>query len=170
MASWINSGPHPDPKPEKRHKASQREWDTIHTRFRDECCVACGLRTSHLHHIIYRSEGGDDLPVNLCPLCDICHDKLHGHRGGWERVAGHIRAYVLGRTSRTDYVLKKVGQDRFDRRYPEPVFLAMGDLDSYRRPDVWLREGEGSLSEPDAKGGRPDVSGSESVEGYERNE
>ena len=31
----------------------------------------------HVHHIIFRSQGGTDDPNNLTTLCKICHDKLH---------------------------------------------------------------------------------------------
>lgn len=31
----------------------------------------------HVHHIIFRSQGGSDDPENLITLCKTCHDKLH---------------------------------------------------------------------------------------------
>jgi len=31
----------------------------------------------HVHHIIFRSQGGTNAPSNLITLCKVCHDKLH---------------------------------------------------------------------------------------------
>jgi len=31
----------------------------------------------HIHHIIFRSNGGTDSPENLITLCKACHDKVH---------------------------------------------------------------------------------------------
>jgi 5-methylcytosine-specific restriction endonuclease McrA len=31
----------------------------------------------HVHHVIFRSDGGSDLPANLKTLCATCHDDLH---------------------------------------------------------------------------------------------
>ena len=31
----------------------------------------------HCHHIIFKSQGGNDEPKNLITLCKICHDRLH---------------------------------------------------------------------------------------------
>ena len=30
------------------------------------------------HHIIRKSQGGDDVMANLAPLCDPCHAAYHG--------------------------------------------------------------------------------------------
>jgi hypothetical protein len=50
-------------------------------RFRDmkEKCPICGKdkKEMHVHHIIYRSNGGSDRPDNLICLCKSCHKKLH---------------------------------------------------------------------------------------------
>jgi len=34
------------------------------------------------HHIIFKSQGGDDTPENLINLCRNCHDKAHGKVNG----------------------------------------------------------------------------------------
>jgi hypothetical protein len=31
----------------------------------------------HVHHVIFRSQGGSDDPSNLTTLCETCHDDLH---------------------------------------------------------------------------------------------
>lgn len=81
--------------------------------------MACAVRRPvELHHIVPRSQGGDDLAENLCPLCHDCHTKLEGHETGWERVAASVRAYVIGNHSRCVYVVGKIGWDRLNSRYP----------------------------------------------------
>jgi 5-methylcytosine-specific restriction endonuclease McrA len=43
-------------------------------------CELCG-RTGHIdppHHIIFKSQGGDDAPENLITLCRDCHNDAHG--------------------------------------------------------------------------------------------
>lgn len=46
-------------------------------------CQHCGrpmYRGMHVHHIIYRSRGGTNLPSNLISLCPSCHGRIHGRR------------------------------------------------------------------------------------------
>lgn len=31
----------------------------------------------HVHHVVFRSQGGTDTPSNLTVLCETCHDALH---------------------------------------------------------------------------------------------
>lgn len=43
-------------------------------------CAACGqggLNQLHVHHVTYRSRGGDDVLNNLVTLCLGCHQLLH---------------------------------------------------------------------------------------------
>lgn len=42
------------------------------------CCVLCGRQGNDFHHVIFRSQGGKDVPENLVVLCRNCHDKAHG--------------------------------------------------------------------------------------------
>ena len=40
----------------------------------------CGFRGNlHCHHILFRSEGGDDVSWNLVAVCNECHDKIHAY-------------------------------------------------------------------------------------------
>jgi 5-methylcytosine-specific restriction endonuclease McrA len=44
-------------------------------------CAACGATdTLQHHHIVPRSEGGGDDPINLVTLCTPCHHKIHSRR------------------------------------------------------------------------------------------
>jgi hypothetical protein len=42
-------------------------------------CKACKKKTDqmHVHHVIWRTNGGSDLPENLLTLCEKCHSKAH---------------------------------------------------------------------------------------------
>lgn len=131
-----------DAKPKARYRATAREWKEIKEQFAHQCCVVCGLSNTELHHITPRSQGGDDVVENLVPICFRHHTDFESHAPGWERIAGHIRAYVWARASRLSYALDTIGLERFDRRYPLPPQLAIGDLDHYRTPDASLQEDE----------------------------
>jgi hypothetical protein len=149
----------PDPKPAARYVATANEWKRIFEHFDNEPCVACGLRPASLHHIVPKSQRGDDLITNLVPLCGNgttgCHGRLEAHSDGWEIIAARVRLYVTEKESRRRYVLDKIGQDRFDRRYPRAVSLA--DVALFARPNMKLRalneREQAALSEPDDGGG-----------------
>ncbi len=41
-------------------------------------CTKCeSIDALHIHHVIYRSNGGSDEPENLTTLCEECHIKQH---------------------------------------------------------------------------------------------
>ncbi len=42
------------------------------------CCQKCGKREQlEIHHLIRRSQAGDDAEENLIALCHSCHRKAH---------------------------------------------------------------------------------------------
>jgi len=48
------------------------------------CCVLCGVPESpwlklQIHHIVHRKHGGSNDPINLMPVCALCHGKLHSN-------------------------------------------------------------------------------------------
>lgn len=46
-------------------------------------CQLCGSRRDlQVHHLRFRSQGGDDTPTNLLTLCRRCHAELHARRLG----------------------------------------------------------------------------------------
>lgn len=49
------------------------------------CCRLCGQfrEVQHVHHIIYRSQGGQDVPRNLVTLDWKCHDTVHANKRLW---------------------------------------------------------------------------------------
>jgi hypothetical protein len=41
-------------------------------------CRCCRRRNNlHAHHIVFRSQGGDDADYNMITLCDFCHSSIH---------------------------------------------------------------------------------------------
>lgn len=111
----------PDPRPEKRLRATQDGWAEIRAGFEHATCVHCGLAAQSLHHILPRSQGGGDVEVNLAPLCGTgttgCHGLLEGHGPGWERVAAAVRQYVITDNARRRYQ-EEHADESFNRRYP----------------------------------------------------
>lgn len=56
-------------------------------RDRGFCQVpGCSRAAEHVHHVVYRSQGGGDDPENLVSICVAHH--LHGIHRGWVRVSG----------------------------------------------------------------------------------
>lgn len=43
-------------------------------------CQACGTggeNRLHVHHVVFRSQGGSDDPSNLVTVCWKCHERIH---------------------------------------------------------------------------------------------
>lgn len=54
---------------------------------RDGGCRFCGTRTGlHVHHIIYRSQGGKHVPDNLIVLCARHHDLVHSDKSRYMKL------------------------------------------------------------------------------------
>ena len=146
MASlWAGS----DPKPERRVRASQSDWAGIHEQFEHHSCVHCGLPHQSLHHILPRSQGGDDIIDNLAPLCGDgtrgCHGILESHAPGWERVAASVRQYVIVSNDRRGYQEDHAGES-FNRRYPPLANMDQQFLDDRAKifeSQFGIREVEG---------------------------
>lgn len=71
-----------DPKPQKRYRATKEEWESIRYAFRASNCLVCGAywdsKRDSLHHVYPRGQGGDDVIVNLVPLCGSGTTGCHG--------------------------------------------------------------------------------------------
>ena len=68
---------------------------------RDAHCRWCGSsRANHVHHILYRSQGGPHTPENLILLCLHCHELVHGNKRKYQPILLEIvqrPANVLGK-------------------------------------------------------------------------
>ena len=55
-------------------------------------CRCCGLFTEipHVHHVIYRSQGGRDDPGNLVSLDWRCHERVHRNKPVWLPVLQQV--------------------------------------------------------------------------------
>ena len=40
-------------------------------------CICCLATPSQPHHVKSRGAGGDDVAINLLPLCALCHYEIH---------------------------------------------------------------------------------------------
>lgn len=91
-------------------------------------CQLCGAVTLALdpHHIVPRSQGGDDVLANLAPLCTFprldapdaksCHDRIT------ENDPAALRAFrVTLDELQVAYVLERKGEAWLDDRYPPPA-------------------------------------------------
>jgi 5-methylcytosine-specific restriction endonuclease McrA len=75
---------------------------------RDRVCRLCGKRAGNVHHIIYRSHGGNNSEKNLIALCQRCHAKVHSNGKEWrprlikmqELIYGHIDERELKKQDR----------------------------------------------------------------------
>jgi hypothetical protein len=92
---------HPDPKRGKRKRDSRISRDTI---AREPWCVICeDARSQSAHHIVKRSQGGDDVLANTVGVCGDgvrgCHGRLEAREVNALRALGF---YLL--TERPDFL------------------------------------------------------------------
>lgn len=84
---------------------------------RDRFCRGCGQPAHHIHHIVYRSQGGSDEPENLVWLCNLCHLASHGGRPTGSALGqGGVESWELGLILRTNVATvvsqRRIGADR----------------------------------------------------------
>lgn len=71
--------------------ALSRDWKD-QTLERDQRCRYCGTRRNlHVHHVNYKSQGGNNDPHNLIALCVEHHGLVHSDKGLWQPI---LRAYI----------------------------------------------------------------------------
>lgn len=71
------------PRRYRRKIASPKQWQAIVAAKLGPCRV-CGAEGEngklygliHLHHLVTRQDGGDDVPDNIVPLCPFDHDRI----------------------------------------------------------------------------------------------
>lgn len=79
------------------------------TLLRFNWCAACSRPAGGAHHVIPRSEGGDDVPGNIVGLCGSGTSDCHG--------AWHGNPYViLGMRRDAEWVRRRVGHELRERR------------------------------------------------------
>jgi 5-methylcytosine-specific restriction endonuclease McrA len=94
-----------DFKEPPRYRASLAEWEWFRTWFSSQglLCWVCGIAAwTDLHHILSRSQGGDDDIVNLAPVCRPCHERIEA-RDPWAR--SQIRQALM--PSNIEYLERK---------------------------------------------------------------
>lgn len=83
-------------------------------KYEYDCCDICGVTEPlHLHHVLLRSQGGDDVRANIICLCMGCHDDYHRNSGtgARRRVAEYVR---LERPDTIAYMVEKLGEGAVD--------------------------------------------------------
>lgn len=64
----------------------------------DHCpyCILCGSAWNlHIHHILYRSEGGPTELWNLIRLCERCHIMVHENKRKWQHKLQKILREIV---------------------------------------------------------------------------
>lgn len=96
----------PIPKPVKRI----RDPEAVQRKVAGSSCRICGRTASDGHHVVLRSQGGDDIEANIVPLCHECHMRYHGGGGQKIKLTTEEFRYViakLGREAGLAYMQKR---------------------------------------------------------------
>jgi 5-methylcytosine-specific restriction endonuclease McrA len=106
---YVMSGRRYDPKPVKRFRATAAGWVDLRARKLLGLCRVCeDAKAVSLHHVLPRSQGGDDVAENLVELCGDGTTGCHGlveARDPWarsllgQRLTVPERAYVITKQS-----------------------------------------------------------------------
>ena len=107
-----------DPKPAKRKVANRDEWMMIRATKYGPCRVCGGMRfyPMGLHHIVPRSQSGDDVPENLVPLCGTGTMGCHGEVENRDKSArAKLRASLT--PEEEAYVRERKGAAWLTRNY-----------------------------------------------------
>lgn len=104
------------PKPRKRIRARGVGMSVVRAEQR---CRLCGKMTLALeaHHLVPRSQSGDDVPENFVPLCGpwqpSCHQRVtENDPAALRRLRAALRPPELA------YIVERKGAAWLDRRYP----------------------------------------------------
>lgn len=96
-----------DWKPRRRQKTRTYRNKLLRDRV---CRCGCGRQATDAHHILLRSQGGDDVQDNVMPLYHDCHMAWHAGELTGLKVTVTEQLYVLERLG------EKSGQDYLIRR------------------------------------------------------
>lgn len=110
----------PDPRPRKRYKATPKEWEQIRSKLLLRACQVCLLRKADsLHHVVRKSQGGDDWPDNMLAVCGTGTTGCHGLLEARDRAAlAKARLAILSSPAIRAYILNRKGEAWLDRAYP----------------------------------------------------
>lgn len=114
-------GVRPDPKPRKRFDAPAQEWTVLRQikQEENEVCEICATEPwTELHHIVPRSQSGDDWLSNLMALCHDCHEAVTLNRPEYLMM---LRWALT--TRQTFYVVKRKGYGWLEAKYPAVMAL-----------------------------------------------
>lgn len=83
---------HPDHMFDRKTMSSSNKKDTPEDiknevlKLDSHACRSCLSKSKglHVHHIVYRSEGGQHLIENLITLCFYCHDMVHSDKDKYQ--------------------------------------------------------------------------------------
>jgi 5-methylcytosine-specific restriction endonuclease McrA len=73
----------------------------------DECEISGVTADLHLHHVIFKSHGGDDLRSNIICLTESVHTRYH--RGDSRARIALARLVETRRTDVAEYIERKLG-------------------------------------------------------------
>lgn len=108
----------PDPKPRPRIRATWSQWKAIRFgKLIGRPCRLCPEAATNLHHIVPRSQGGDDVPENVVELCGSGTTGCHG-RVESRDVAARSRLRKSLTSEEIAYVLDRKGVAWLDDAYP----------------------------------------------------
>lgn len=77
------------------------------------CRCGCGERASEGHHILLRSQGGDDVENNIAPLTFRCHRAYHDGKLKLKIKPDELR-YVIDRLGSYDAALSYLERRRVE--------------------------------------------------------
>lgn len=110
------------PKKTWRGKASKKRWEQIAEAKQGPCRICGGAPPNELHHLVPRSQGGDDRNANIVPLCHDCHGRVTRYD---REACAVLRANLATTPSRRPedgdeyaYCVETLGEARFEARYP----------------------------------------------------
>ena len=104
-----------------RFVASEKEWLALYEEKLGPCRVCgkggpAGVGCS-LHHVVPKSQLGDDVAANLVPLCGSGTTGCHGRVENRDRMSRSILRSKMSLNER-EYVIEKQGIGWLDRHYP----------------------------------------------------
>lgn len=81
-----------------------------------ECAICGATQGVQIHHVVFRSQSGDDVDANFCGLCFTHHDEIHANkRLAWLALKVYVHSE---RPDTLVYLEKKLGpkaESFFDR-------------------------------------------------------